>query len=144
MEKHTGAAYARVVPNVTGQTLGQVMKECRVNPEQSVLWTDENGAYNAQNLGMTFMDHETVNHSQDQYATASGATTNMAEGFFSQLKRSLDGTYHHVSRQHLQRYLDEFGFRYSTRKMKDGQRLQRIIDQAKGRRLTYKPLIKGL
>ena len=33
-------------------------------------------------------------------------TTNAVEGFFSQLKRSIDGTNHHVSRTHLPRYLD--------------------------------------
>jgi hypothetical protein len=32
------------------------------------------------------------------------------------LKRSIDGTHHHVSREHLNRYLAEFDFRYSTRK----------------------------
>src|SRR5271163_4769056 len=44
----------------------------------------------------------------------------MAEGYFSQLKRSLDGTYHHVSVEHLPRYLAEFEYRYSTCKMSDG------------------------
>ena len=138
VEKHTGEARARVVPNVTGQTLGQVMKEERVDPERSILWTDENPAYD--NLGMKFVDHETVLHDAEEYVNAQGASTNLAEGFFSQLKRSIDGTYHHVSREHLQRYLDEFSFRYSTRKLKDSVRLQRIVDQAKGRRLSYKPL----
>jgi hypothetical protein len=63
-----------------------------------------------------------------------------AESYFSQLKRSIDGTYHHVSKTHLQRYLDEFDFRYSTCKMADSQRLQRMVDQSAGRRLAYKPL----
>ena len=40
-------------------------------------------------------------------------TTNIVEGFFSQLKRSIDGTHHHVSKTHLQRYLDQFDFMYS-------------------------------
>jgi hypothetical protein len=35
------------------------------------------------------------------------------------INRSIDGTYHHVSREHLRPYLAEFGFRYSTRKMSD-------------------------
>ncbi len=141
VEKHTGYAAARVVPNVTGRTLGQVMKEERVDPTRSVLWTDDSSVYDAQNLGMKFVDHEVVNHSNDEYVNRRGATTNAAEGFFSQLKRSIDGTYHHVSREHLQRYLDEFSFRYSTRRLKDSARLQRMVDQANGRRLSYKPLI---
>ena len=138
VEKHTGRAAARVVPNVTGQTLSQVMKEERVNPNHSILWTDEGRQY--ETLGKKFIAHETVDHSEEQYVSRTGAGTNLAEGFFSQLKRSIDGTYHHVSREHLQRYLDEFSFRYSTRRLKDSARLQRMVDQSKGRRLSYKPL----
>jgi hypothetical protein len=67
-------------------------------------------------------------------------STNAAEGFFSQLKRSLDGTHHHVSREHLPRYLAEFDFRYNTSKLSDTARLQQVVDQAEGRRLTYRPL----
>lgn len=141
VEKHSGEAAARVVPNVTGETLAQVMKEERVDPRRSILWTDSLPAY--ERLGRKFVAHETVNHADDEYVSKTGAGTNLAEGFFSQLKRSIDGTHHHVSREHLQRYLDEFSFRYSTRKLKDSARLQRMVDQAKGRRLSYKPLTKG-
>ena len=65
-------------------------------------------------------------------------TTNTVEGFFGQLKSSLDGTYHHVSRQHLQRYLDEFDYRYSTRKITDAERTERTIRQSADRRLQYR------
>ena len=40
-------------------------------------------------------------------------STNLNEGYFSQLKRSLDGTHHHVSVEHLQRYLHQFDFLYT-------------------------------
>ncbi len=42
--------------------------------------------------------------------------TNTIEGFWSQLKRSIDGTYHHVSTEYLNRYVDEYSFRYNHRK----------------------------
>jgi hypothetical protein len=67
-------------------------------------------------------------------------STNQAENYFSQLKRSIDGTHHHVSKEHLPRYLAEFDFRYSTCKLSDSERLQRMVDQTQGRRLTYEPL----
>lgn len=70
-------------------------------------------------------------------------TTNAVEGYFSQLKRSLDGTHHRVSVEHLPRYLAEFDFRYSTRKMSDGERMEPVIGQAAGRRLSYRPLSGG-
>jgi hypothetical protein len=70
-------------------------------------------------------------------------STNMAEGFFSQLKRSLDGTHHHVSTRHLPRYLAEFDFRYTHRKLSDSARTYKLMEQVGGKRLTYKPLVTG-
>jgi len=58
--------------------------------------------------------HTTVNHSKLEYVRGS-AHTNTIEGYWSQLKRSIDGTYHSVSPKYLQNYLDEFSFRYSLR-----------------------------
>jgi hypothetical protein len=69
-----------------------------------------------------------------------GATTNHAESYFAQLKRSIDGTHHAVSTEHLHRYLAEFDFRYNTRKMGDSQRMARLLGQVHGRRLSYRPL----
>ena len=46
-------------------------------------------------------------------STRGNVSTNLAEGYFSQLKRSIDGTHHHVSTEHLQRYLTQFDFLYS-------------------------------
>jgi hypothetical protein len=42
--------------------------------------------------------------------------------------------------EHLPRYLDQFDFMYSTRKLSDSARMERMIGQAGGRRLSYKPL----
>lgn len=58
----------------------------------------------------------------------------------SQLKRSLDGTHHHVSRKHLHRYLGEFDFRYSTRGLSDVERTALLALRLAGRRLSYAPL----
>lgn len=65
------------------------------------------------------------------------------EGYFSQLKRSLDGTHHHVSFEHLDRYLAEFDFRYSTRKISDAERVRELAGRMGGRRLSYRPLVDG-
>ena len=79
-----------------------------------------------------------VNHGEEEYVGPMGQTTNQAENFFSQLKRSIDGTHHRVSVEHLPRYLIEFDFRYSTCKMSDERRVQRLMGQVDGRRLSYK------
>jgi hypothetical protein len=54
------------------------------------------------------------------------------------LKRSIDGTHHHVSERHLGRYLAEFDLRYSTRDSKDAERTVLMIRKTTGKRLTYK------
>ena len=69
-----------------------------------------------------------------------GAGTNLAEGYFWQLKGSLDGTHHHVSRVHLDRYLANFDFMYSRYRWTDSARMRDLLSAVHGRRLTYKPL----
>ena len=83
--------------------------------------------------------HESVDHKAGEYVR-NGVTTNMAETFFSQLKRSVDGTHHHVSAKHLPRYLAEFDYRFSTRKLSDSARMSDFMGRTGGRRLTYRPV----
>lgn len=58
--------------------------------------------------------HRLINHSEGEYSKA-GVSTNTIEGFWSQMKRSIDGTYHCVSPKHLQLYVNEFVYRYNLR-----------------------------
>lgn len=78
-----------------------------------------------------------MDHGAHEYVRGN-VTSNHAEGFFSQLKRSLDGTHHHVSVAHLPRYLAEFDYRFTTRKMTDGERMAKLMSSTGGRRLTYR------
>jgi transposase-like protein len=89
--------------------------------------------------------HEQVNHSKDEYVRYEHGvciSTNTIEGFFSLLKRGINGTYHHVGSQHLHRYLSEFDFRYNTRKLTDGQRSEKPISKVAGKRLMYKEIVR--
>jgi transposase-like protein len=132
----TGETRSVVLANVDSTTLRKAMIEMGVDMGASVLWTDEGRTYTA--LGRRFLAHETANHGKGEYVNAHGAGTNLAENRFAQLKRSIDGTHHYVSREHLHRYVHEHDFRFSTCKMSDWARMQRIIDQSEGRRLTYR------
>jgi hypothetical protein len=88
--------------------------------------------------------HDQVNHKAEEYGRYEDGiciTTNSVEGFFSLLKRGINGTYHHVSPQHLHRYLSEFDFRYSNRKITDGERSCRLIGKVAGKRLMYRNLV---
>jgi hypothetical protein len=63
--------------------------------------------------------------------------THTFEGFFSLIKRGVYGSSHHLSRQHLQRYLSEFDLRYNARDSSDGERTEHAIKGVVGKHLTY-------
>jgi len=133
----TDQAVSTVVPNTQGHTLRKVLAD-HVQIEASDLITDESTSYTL--LGREFVSHRTVNHSKGEYVR-NGVTTNKAEGFFSQMKRSIDGTHHGVSAEHLQRYAREFDFRYGHRKLSDGERATTMMLRGNGARISYQTLI---
>lgn len=105
---------------------------------KSRLHTDESNLYPT--IGAEFAKHETVNHAKKEYARGD-VTTNSAEGFFGIFKRGMTGVYQHCGEQHLQRYLNEFTFRYNNRAklgVEDTQRAMIAIHGAAGKRLTYR------
>ena len=107
-----------------------------VSPE-AVLMTDEARMY--KKIGKAYADHQTVNHSKDEYVRGD-AYTNTVEGFFSVFKRGMIGTYQHCSGDHLHRYLSEFDFRYNHRASLEIDDKSRLVDALKGiegKRLTY-------
>jgi hypothetical protein len=57
------------------------------------------------------------------------------------MKRGINGVYHHVSPQHLKRYLAEYDFRYNERmalNVSDMERTEKAIKGIVGKRLTYR------
>jgi transposase len=110
MVERGGDVKAKVVSNVAASSL---MPNIVNNVESgSKLFTDEWKGYNyAKKYGYI---HATVEHGRDEYVRAE-VHTNSIEGFWSQLKRSVNGTFHQVSRSHLQAYVNEFCFRYNHR-----------------------------
>jgi len=127
-----GRVRSFTMPRVTAINLKRSIQE-HVSPEAKLM-TDELIAY--AKIGKKFSDHQTVNHSQKEYARGE-AGTNTVEGYFSLLKRGLTGTYHHVSQHHLHRYLDEFNFRYNARKEDDAMRAFLAVQRTEGKRLQY-------
>jgi hypothetical protein len=57
------------------------------------------------------------------------------------LKRGVYGSWHHVSREHLPKYANEFAFRWNTRFQTDGERMESAIGMVTGKRLTYKEAV---
>ena len=108
-----------------GQVLTSVVKDVKTRTVLPIIWnnvprdarntiyTDELASYNlVQKLGYT---HRRVCHGKGEYAR--GLThVNTVEGFWSLVKRGINGVYHAVSPKYLQTYLNEYGFRYNHRK----------------------------
>lgn len=139
-----GDVRSTVAERVTGKTITTLLKrhvstDAHLNTDESPLYTK---------AGKDFASHSTVNHSAEEYGyydyrSGRNVTTNTVEGFFGNSKRSLDGTHHHVSRQHLHLYTAELDFKYNTRKETDGARTTQGIRRMEGKRLMYKPKAAG-
>jgi transposase-like protein len=132
--ERNGRVRARKVERVDGVTLKAAIRE---NVDRSSrIMTDEWAAYRG--IGSEFAGgHEVVTHSAGEYARGD-ATTNTAESFFALLKRGVMGSFHSISKQHLDRYCDEFSFRWDYRRINDSDRTAIAIRQAEGKRLSYR------
>jgi transposase-like protein len=135
MVQRDGDVRFQLFDRITADRIGYYIAEnadltCR-------LMTDESPAYTS--VGRAFEGgHETVQHKTKQYARSGGVHSNTIEGVFSLIKRGIMGTFHSVSRKHLPNYLNEFEFRWNTRKLDDGLRVARAIRRVDGKRLTYR------
>jgi hypothetical protein len=121
------------VPSVGSVTLGPILRN-QIDRAAKVMSDD------ATHTSALLQGHETVNHSIGEYVRGD-VHTNTIEGYFSILKRGIMGTYHHVSPQHLKRYLAEFDFRYNERSslgVNDEARADKLIHGIVGKRLMYK------
>src|ERR1700722_10988451 len=106
------------LPEVTSKTLAPILKR-HIN-KQTYLMTDDARVYPP--ITGDFAGHGTVNHGDGEYVRGNFWHTNTVENYFSILKRGIVGTFHHVSQQHLGRYVAEFDFRYNERKILDTAR----------------------
>jgi transposase-like protein len=105
----------------------------------STIISDEWRAYNGLNKDYI---HKRVNHSKYQYVNKD-AYTNSLENYWSLVKRNILGIYHNISRKHINRYLNEFDFRYNNRKSNEIIRFNIAVTNCKSR-LKYKDLIKQI
>lgn len=130
-----GKVRSHHIPSVTATNLRPILMAQL--DRASSLMTDGEGQYRL--VAPLFARHEVVNHSIGEYVRGE-AHTNTIESYFAILKRGIGGVYHHVSEQHLKRYLGEFDFRYNERTalgVADKERATKAIKGVVGKRLTY-------
>ena len=130
-----GNVRAKKVRDTGKKTLQNNIRE---NVEKtSNIMTDEWLAYDG--LDKEFASHESVDHGRGEYVN-NHIYTNTAESWISLLKRGIVGTFHHVSQEHLDRYVKEFEFRWDNRSMADGERMMKAVKGIEGKRLIYKEM----
>ena len=134
-DRDTGQVNAEIAEQVNADTLqGFVEKHTEFG---ATVYTDEAKAYR----GMDHrVDHQTVKHSVGEYVNDQ-AHTNGIESFWALLKRGYHGTYHHMSRKHLYRYIKEFAGRHNARGLDTIDQMRYIAMGLNGRRLKYNDLI---
>lgn len=142
VDRDTGRSRSTVMRHIDSVNVGRVVarnvaKEARLMTDQSRVYTD---------VGRELADHQSVNHSQEEYVRGD-AHTNTVEGYFSIFKKGMKAVYQHCDEKHLHRYLAEFDFRYSNRAacgVNDSERSELAIAGAVGKRLTYRTTGAGL
>ena len=133
-----GRSKAVHAKDLTHKTIREIL--VTNSDRKSALHTDERNVYPS--IGKEYASHKTVNHSQKEYARGP-VTTNTVEGYFAIFKRGMKGVYQHCGEQHLQRYLNEFDFRYSNRAITDFDRATIAHKGAEGKRLTYRRITES-
>jgi len=130
-----GIVAAQTVERVNKKTLDSILKS-QVSPDATIM-TDDWSGY--EDLNIDFLHHYSVNHSKKEYVRGR-VHTNRIESFWAILKRGIFGIYHQVSKKHLDKYVDEFEFRFNSKDIDDNKRFALMLDSCSGR-MTYKELI---
>ncbi|MGO9722241.1 MAG: IS1595 family transposase [Methylocella sp.] len=139
MRERDGRVVAKTVTRTDKATIQTaIIRQVEVG---STINTDEAGAY--ENLSAVDFKHETVNHKAGEFVR-DDVTTNGIESVFAVMKRGIIGVYHHTSKKHLGRYVDEFAFRLNDGNVQRHtlDRLNSFVDGVADKRLTYKALIQ--
>lgn len=135
MIERGGKLVAKQVEDTTSKTLSREIASHVV--QTANIFTDEWLGYNALKR---IYNHNVVKHNSGEYVRGR-IHTNTIEGFWSLLKRGIVGIYHFTSKKHLQKYVDEFVFRYNNRDMNEGERFNLMLAHC-DKRLSYNQLIK--
>ena len=129
-----GEARSFHVASVTARSIRRVLV-ANVS-RKSHLMTDGANVYIG--VGVEFANQGSTDHAHGEYVREGGIHSNSAESYFAILKRGIYGSFHSISEAHMHRYLTEFDFRYSTRKVSDVERAELLLKGAQGKRLMYR------
>jgi transposase-like protein len=136
--ERNGRVRSQHMTDISAKNLRPILEAQIADASKTRFMTDSEGQYRL--VAPMFKSHEVVNHGIGEYVRGD-VTTNAVESYFAILKRGVVGTFHHVSAQHLKRYVGEFDYRYNTRVAlgyDDAMRFNESIPGIVGKRLTYR------
>ena len=136
MIQRSGKLVAMAVENTKAETLMPIIKQFVA--ENTVVYTDELKSYNR--LSKENYTHGVVHHNEKEFVV-DDIYTNTIEGFWSHFKKMVFGTYHFVSKKHLQRYIDEEVYRWNTRLMSESARFKDVFSKSLTR-CDYKAVVQ--
>ena len=134
-DRATNRITAQPVPETTKARLEHFI-ESKVY-DTSKKYTDENPVY------QSLKNHESVKHSVGEYVRGQ-AHVNGMESFWSMVRRGYDGVFHHISEDHLHRYINEFAGRHNIREYDTIEMMGSVAESMTGHRLTYRTLISHI
>ena len=132
-DRATNDVSAAVIDDTTAETLQGFVGDHAA--KGATVYTDDHGGYRGLKC-----EHEAVKHSGGEYVNGQ-ASTNGIESFWALLKRGYHGTYHHMSKKHLDRYVGEFAGRHNDRKADTLDQMAAMARGMAGKRLRYRDLV---
>jgi len=136
-DRSTNRITANVISDTKKNTIQSYIED-RCSADAPV-YTDDHSAY------VELIHHTSVNHSAQEWtvATLLGdlAHTNGIESFWATLRRAFNGTYHHISKKHLARYVGQFAGKHNIRTLDTLDQMRSVVLGMLGKRLRYRELI---
>lgn len=139
MLQRGGKMNAYVVDNTKRESI-QPLIQRYVRQDNTLIISDEWWAYKGLDK---YYNHNVIDHSKKEYVSLQDNSihTNNIEGSWNILKRSVSGMYNHVSKKHLQKYVDEFVYRFNLRKVSDQEKFRYLLSHSDVR-TKYQELVK--
>ena len=131
-DRRTGTIRATPVPETTAARLTEFVESNVARGAEA--FTDENRAYCA------LENHETVNHGDGEYVRGDVHVNGM-ESFWALVRRGYNGTFHHTGPKHLHWYVNEFTGRLGTRALDVVSKMNAMVRNLAGKKLTYRHLV---
>jgi len=133
-DRKTGKVRTEAATDTTAATVQEFVQD---NTADGVpLYTDTSAVYTGSDVAV----HESVNHSVGERVKGQ-AHANGLESFWALFKRAYHGTYHHISKKHLNRYVQQFARKHNIRDLDTLAQMQHVVACMVGKQLQHKDLV---